>query len=478
MTDHLDTPADERPTERHPALTDAWRSVANAGDIADKREAFQVVALAVGGLVDAGEIDKDDAVDELTALGNAHDFLRGDEVEHVVGQAMLGIRAITHTATNGHDPGADFQSTQETGTNKPEQELPSLPFINMSNWDHEPRPETDWVVHNRIPRHQTALFSGEGGTGKSTLWLQECAAHVLARDWLGSMPEPGPAIFLDAEDGESVIHARLYDIAAHYNVKFADLIKGGLHLMSFAGRDAVLATVSRSGKIEPTALYGQLLEAARDIKPVMFGIASSANVFAGNESDRTQVQQFAGLITRLAMVGNGAAALISHPSLTGITTGTGISGTTQWHNAMRARLYMKGVKEESREQPDNDLREIVFKKNQYGRTSENIVVQYRNGLFLPVAGTSSLDQAAQNAKADDVFLDLLRRFTAENRTVSAKPSRSYAPSVFAKEDEALQAKVTGKALEAAMRRLFKAKMIENEPHGYASRPSFHIVAKG
>src|SRR5262249_1540742 len=50
----------------------------------------------------------------------------------------------------------------------------------------------------------------------------------------------------------------------HYGVSFNDLIKGGLHLISLFGQDAVLATTSRSGKIEPTARYQQTYEAVGD----------------------------------------------------------------------------------------------------------------------------------------------------------------------------------------------------------------------
>ena len=109
-----------------------------------------------------------------------------------------------------------------------------------------------------------------------------------------------------------------------------------------------------------------------------------ANVFAGDENSRTDVQQFVGLLTRLAMAADGSVTLISHPSLTGINTGSGISG--KWHNAVRARFYLTSIKPESGEQPDNDLREIIFKKNQYGPVSENIVLRWRDGLFLPVPG--------------------------------------------------------------------------------------------
>jgi RecA-family ATPase len=237
----------------------------------------------------------------------------------------------------------------------------------------------------------------------------------------------------------------------------------------------VLATCSRNGKIEPTPLYHQLLEAAGDIQPIMIGIASSANVYAGSEIDRSQVQQFVGLLTRMAIVANGSVVLISHPSLTGITTDTGLSGTTQWHNAVRARMYLKSVKPEAGEQPDNDLRQLTFKKNQYGAVSEDIVLKYRDGMFLPVPGVASLDKAAQERKAEDVFLDLLGRFTRENRFVSDKPSVNYAPAVFAREDEAKRFTIGKSSLETAMRRLYHDKKIRNEPSGRPSRKSFHIA---
>jgi RecA-family ATPase len=247
--------------------------------------------------------------------------------------------------------------------------------------------------------------------------------------------------------------------------------------MTLCGQDAVLATVSRNGKIEGTTLYKQLVEAAGDIKPVMMGIAASANVFAGSEIDRSQVQQFVGLLTRLAIVANGSVVLISHPSQTGVANDSGISGSTQWHNAVRARFYLKGIKSENGEPADTDVRELVFKKNQYGPTSENIVVRYQNGLFLPVAGVNSIDKMAQEQRAVEVFLNLLARFTRENRKVGDKPGISYAPALFAREEEAKKLGLTSKALEAAMRQLFKDQKIWNEPYGRPSRRSYRIARK-
>jgi RecA-family ATPase len=359
---------------------------------------------------------------------------------------------------------------------KPER-LPPLPFLDMSRWDVDKPPMRQWALHERIPLMQAALFSGEGGGGKSNSWLQECYAHAIGRDWLGMLPEPGGAWFVECEDDEKELHRRARCIADYYQTPISEAIKGGLRLISFAGHDAVLATVSKSGKIEPTPLYKALLEEAGDVKPKMIGIASSANVFAGSENDRSQVQQFVGMLTRIAMAANGAVNLISHPSLTGINTDSGLSGTTQWHNAVRARFYMRSVNPEPGEQPDSDLRELVFKKNNYGPIAHSIVLRYQRGLFLPVQGVSSLDRAASEQIADDVFLDLLKRFTKANRNVSDRTGPGYAPAQFAREDEAKRAGLNSKSLEAAMRRLFKVEKIENEPYGRPSRPHHRIALK-
>jgi RecA-family ATPase len=350
-----------------------------------------------------------------------------------------------------------------------------LPYINMSNWDNEPVPDQDWTVANRIPRRQVALFTGEGAAGKSTVELHRSAAHVLGREWLGTLPEQGPALFIDVEDDKKVIHRRLAAITKHFGVTFADLIKGGLHLISLVGQDAVLATASRSGKIEPTPLYKQILEAVGDIKPITIGIASSANVYAGSEIDRSQVQQFISLLARLAILANGDVTLIAHPSLTGIANDTGLSGNTAWHNAVRARFYLKGVKPADGEEPDGDLREIVFKKNNYGPVSEKIVLRYADGLFLPVPGVNSLDRAARDAQVEDVFLALLQRFTREGRNTSDAKGPTYGPALFAQETEAKEAGLKTDDLAGAMRRLFEKDSIHREPYRKDSKDRWRLA---
>jgi RecA-family ATPase len=181
----------------------------------------------------------------------------------------------------------------------------------------------------------------------------------------------------------------------------------------------------------------------------------------------------------LAKVAEGSVTVLSHPSLQGINSGSGISGSTAWHGAFRFRQYLKGVKATDGEQSESDLREFEFKKNQYGPMGESMVLRYQHGLFLPEAGVSDIEKAARTDKAEDVFMDLLRRFAGQNRNVSDKPtSPNYAPTAFAKEEDAKKHRLRKPELEKAMRDLFSADKIGINEYGRPSRPYCKLVAKG
>jgi RecA-family ATPase len=352
-------------------------------------------------------------------------------------------------------------------------------WLDMSKWDQEPVPDRQWAIRDRVPLKQAGLFSGEGGTGKSILELMKNVAHVTGRDWLGSLPEPGPALYLGAEDDADEIHIRLAAIAKHHGITFKELVDGGLHVLCLLGKDATLcAAKDKSGTVEATPLYRQIYEAAGDIKPKNISVDTLSRAFAGNEIDRVQVYAFANHMQALAKVAGGSVTVLSHPSLAGIASGSGLSGSTAWHGAFRFRQYLKGVKSQDGEPVDSDLRELEFKKNQYGPLGETVVVRYQNGLFLPEAGVSNLDRVAREAAADRVFLAVLARLTVTNRNVSHNAaSPNYAPKVFSLETEAAKMGLGRADLERAMRRLFAADKIVVETYGKASNPHERIGAK-
>ena len=121
---------------------------------------------------------------------------------------------------------------------------------------------------------------------------------------------------------------------------------------------------------------------------------------------------------------------------------------------------------------------LEFKKNQYGPTGETVVLRYERGLFLPVAGISNLDKLARETKADEMFLELLRRFSTQGRNVSEKPNApTYAPTAFAKEPDAKSHSIRKADLEAAMRRLFASNKLYVENYGRPSRPYSRLALR-
>jgi RecA-family ATPase len=355
--------------------------------------------------------------------------------------------------------------------------LEPLPFVDMSEWHiDEAVPPREWGVLDLFPRRNVALLSGEGAAGKTLLLLQLGVAHTLGRDWLGTLPELGPFLYFGAEDETDEIHRRLADILKHYGADFPSL-QGDLHLLTFAGEDAVLGHADNTGLVKPTPLFDRLLKAVTEIKPVLIGIDTSADVFAGNENDRSQVRQFVGMLRKLAMQANAYVIVNSHPSLTGISTRTGLSGSTGWHNSVRARAYLTTVKTDKDEEPDPNLRTLEFKKNNYGPIAKSIALRWEHGVYVPVAGIGSLDRLAAEQRAERLFLALLDRFNRQGQNVNAKPAaRNYAPTAFAKEAEAKKDRIRKVDLENVMRRLFETEKIGIVPYGPPSRGTTRLEA--
>ena len=352
-----------------------------------------------------------------------------------------------------------------------------IPFIHIAAWHNAPVPERQWVVRDRVPLAAVTLMSGEGGVGKTILALHLAVATALGCDWLHALPEPGRVLVVCCEDDGDELHRRLDRIIEHCNASFEELGKS-MHLLSLAGKEAVLAAPNKSGLIAPTEMCKRLDKTVCDLQPRLIVIDNSADVFAGNENDRAQVRQFVTLLRGMAIRANAGLLLTSHPSLTGISSGTGLSGSTAWNASVRSRLYFKRAVTEKDEEPDPDLRVLQVMKANYGPVGETVTVRWKGGLFLPVGGVSNLEKLAAEQNAEHLFLTLLERFTRQGRNTSDKSSApTYAPTLFTKESEARELGIRKIDFEGAMRRLFAAEKICLEPYGPPSRATSRLVRK-
>lgn len=319
-----------------------------------------------------------------------------------------------------------------------------------------PPPNREWLVSDMIPMNTVTLLYGDGGTGKSLLALQLAASTALGRLWLNRLPNTGRTIYLSAEDDRAELHRRLVAIAGSFNATMTDL--AGITVADLAGKDALLANlIAKKGILTRTPLLDQIDARIAVTAPRLVIVDTLADAYPGNENDRAMVRQFVGMMRGLAIKHRCAVVLLAHPSLTGIATGTGASGSTAWNNSVRSRLYLERVKEGDYE-PNPDARRLKVMKSNYGRTGMEITVAWKDGVFIAEQDAGTVDA---NARGERIFLALIARLEAQGRYLN----ELHAPKTLSEMpgSEGL----TKKRLKDAMERLFangkiaKRQIIEN-----------------
>ena len=280
---------------------------------------------------------------------------------------------------------------------------PSAPLFAPASWlAGEPVPSRRWLVEDLIPDQTVTMLGGDGGTGKSLLALQLAVAVATDRPWIGrQIDRPGCAMFLSAEDDAGELHRRLAAICAAEGLGLATLDR--LMMRSLAGENTLLAVLDRkSGTLAETALYAELDAAMAEAGPALIVLDTLADLHSGEENSRAHARQFVGMLRRLAIRHGCAVLLLAHPSLTGMATGSGLSGSTAWNASVRARLYLGRVTDSGYE-GDPDARRLSAKKANYAPAGGEIALRWREGVFVPDGQAGGLDRMAASAKAERVF---------------------------------------------------------------------------
>lgn len=341
----------------------------------------------------------------------------------------------------------------------------TLPFFTADTLDGKPVPPRAWHVPDLIPARTVTLLGGDGGTGKSLLALQLAVATATGRPWIGREVISGGVVYISAEDDRDELHRRIADIGRAEGIALADLDR--LTLLSLAGEDALLATLDpRTGALRPSSLYTALDAQLSELQPALLILDTLADLFPGNENDRAQARHFIGLTRGLALRHECAMILLAHPSLSGLNSGTGMSGSTAWNNSVRSRLYFERIRQDGYE-ADPDARVLRTMKANYGRTGGEIALKWNDGVFTLAGGESGLDRMAAGAKAERVFLKLLRQFTEQGRRVNPSAGPRYAPKVFAENPGAEGC--NKRSLKDAMERLLASGAVKIEHVGPPSR---------
>lgn len=339
--------------------------------------------------------------------------------------------------------------------------------VTPASWRGTEPIKQNWLASVRIPSGDLTLYSGNGGAGKTETAVQLLVSVAAdLGDWLGCVVETGPVLFLSCEEPESNIRDRIERICKHRCIDPHAVDNLHLH---FPDLDATwLVTTDRAGKVTKTALFAQVEAWIAVHRPRLVVIDSIAAVFDGEAIARRQVRSFLAMLRKVAREYDTAIVLLDHPSVRGMSDGSGTANSVDWRNSVRSMLHLSDP-----DKDDADVRTLEVKKSNYGKSGEKVKLRW-NGLTFATeaAGAPSPYRAAAERDVDELFLRLLDKHNAQGRPVRPNRGRGYAPAELADDPEA--GGVAASALKAAMDRLYDAEKIKTVTTGPKSRPAQHI----
>lgn len=346
-------------------------------------------------------------------------------------------------------------------------EAPVMQVVIPAKWQGKPIPKREWYVQDLIPDRNVTLLSGDGGLGKSLAAVQIGIAGVLGAEVFGITPSPGGCFYLGAEDDADEFQRRMADVLAHYRCGFEDL-GDQFRLAPLAGTDATLALPDKTKTMQPTAMMHALIEEIEAFNPALVVLDTSADLFGGEEINRTQVRQFVGMLRKIAMGCDTAVLLLSHPSVAGMASGSGLSGSTAWNNSVRSRLYLTAV------EGDDDARLLTNVKANYGKKGAEIKMRWEDGLFVIEDGKAAQRASGMlNKHTDAAFIKLLSKLNRTGQRVGTATGANYAPKVMAEHIDAKGLKKDD--LKASMQRLLEDGLIKIIMEGPASKQRQRLI---
>jgi len=318
--------------------------------------------------------------------------MNADSYEQVVDNIVGKISA--HKKANGQD-GSDAATLAWPQP---------LDLESLAERDPEP---PRFILADMLPVGYATLLAGHGGVGKSTIALYLAVCTAAGIPFFGVEVARRRVLYLSAEDRVDVLHWRLRRICAHLELDLARL-RGWLDVLDLVGHPAVLWQRDPRTGATLTPAYGALDARMREQRTDLLVVDGVADAFGGNENIRAEVKAFVNALLALISADSGAVLLVGHvnrPSASAGATGDGYSGSTQWHNAVRARWYLypetRATEDGGRSERTGDLL-LELQKSNLGRTDAQMRFAWDDEAHLFVGRTILGASPADRAHRDRV----------------------------------------------------------------------------
>lgn len=264
---------------------------------------------------------------------------------------------------------------------------------------------TEYAVDKLFPRKQVSLVSGHGESYKSMATLQSGICVATGTPFAGLETASGRVLFYSMEDGEDMIGGRLENMLKGVGKTHHDL-NGNLVVRDMAEAWPPYIAEERGGVIKFTEegerLLGEIESGCFD----MVVIDNASEAYAADENSRPLVRQFMGRFRQAASAGDCAVVIIAHVnrmSASGSGGSENYSGSTQWHNSARSRIFMER---------DKDLKDagvIKHEKLNTGRKLDSSIrFEFKNGaLSFDAKGLRDREVSDGDKELRGMFHDLL-----------------------------------------------------------------------
>jgi hypothetical protein len=273
-----------------------------------------------------------------------------------------------------------------------------------------------FIVDDWLPCGYATLLAGHGGVGKSGIALYLAVCIALGRAFFGLPTQQRRVLYLSCEDRSGVLHWRLARICRHLGIALADL-QGHLDILDLVGHETVLWERDPRTGLTRSAAYGYLRGRMTEHQTELLMVDGISDTYGGNENARSEVKRYVNALVALIPQDTGAVLLIGHiakPAASGVTTSEGYSGSTGWHNSVRARWYLYPETTQTEDGDTGRTGDLLLdlQKSNLGRTDQSLRFHWDDAAHLfvgeVVGGLTNFDRRLRDQDEQDGILDAFR----------------------------------------------------------------------
>jgi RecA-family ATPase len=303
----------------------------------------------------------------------------------------MNVRDLCDQAENFQDDDAWPQSLDLAALSRTE---PTPPQFIMDDW---------------LPCGYATLLAGHGGVGKSAIALHLAVCIAAGVPFFGAPVERRRVMYLSCEDRTGILHWRLRRICDFLELDLASL-REWLAVVDLVGHDVVLWERDPRTGNTVTAAYVRLTERMREYQTEVLFVDGISDTYGGSGGSKTEVKRYVNALVGLLPADRGALVLIGHIDKKAARNGAsteGYDGTTGWHNAVRARLYLypEAQQDENSDRPERTGELILdLQKTNYGRIDQQMKFRWDEQAHLFVGapvGATAFDRKHRDREEQD-----------------------------------------------------------------------------